>query len=227
MEIQPVHLKGDQSWVFIGRTDAEAEAPIVWPPDEKSWLIWKDPDAGKDWRQEEKGTTEDEMAGWHPWLDGRESEWTLGVGDGQGGLACCDSWDHEESDMIEQMNWTELKIQKLPSACTLLFPPWRSTIFFYLELGGQVLHLLNCFLSFTTQFEFHCSGETFLLNPSALTDFFLHLNSSSTCLGLKCQILFLSFCMHPSSHTKWSVSWELVTYLFLSLALSSGMPRTY
>ena len=89
-EIQPVHPKGDQSWIFIGRTDAEAETPILWPSHAKSWLIGKDSDAGRDWGPEEKGTTEDEMAGWHHWLDGRESVWTPGVGDGQGGLACCD-----------------------------------------------------------------------------------------------------------------------------------------
>ena len=88
-EIQLVHAKGNQSWVFIGRTDVEAETPIFWPPDVKSWLIWKDPDVGKDWKQEEKGMTEDEMAGWHHQLDGRESEWTPGDGDEQGGLACC------------------------------------------------------------------------------------------------------------------------------------------
>ena len=108
-EIQPVHPKGDQSWVFIGRTDAEAETPILWPPDVKSWLIGKDPDAGKDWRQEEKRTTEDEMVGWHYWLNGHEFEQTLGVGDGQGGLACCDSWGWKSqtrlSDWI-QLNWT-------------------------------------------------------------------------------------------------------------------------
>ena len=108
-EIQPVHPKGDQSWVFIGRTDAKAETPILWPPYAKSWLIGKDPDAGRDWGQEEKGTTEDEMAGWHHQLNGRESEWTLGVGDGQGGLACCDSWGLKESDTAERLNWTELK----------------------------------------------------------------------------------------------------------------------
>ena len=88
-EIQPVHPKGDQSWVFIGRTDVEAETPILRPPDVKNWLIGKDPDAGEDWRQEEKGTTENEMVGWHHWLDGREFKWALGVGDGQGGLECC------------------------------------------------------------------------------------------------------------------------------------------
>ena len=107
-EIQPVHPKGDQSWVFIWRTDAKAETPILWPPHIKSWLIGKDPDAGRDWGQEEKGTTEDEMAGWHHWLDGPEYGWTLGVGDGQKGLVCCDSWGGKESDMTERLNWTEL-----------------------------------------------------------------------------------------------------------------------
>ena len=106
-QLQLVHSKGDQSWVFIGRTDVEAETPILWPPDAKSWLIRKDPDAGKDWRQEEKWITEDEMVGWHHWLDGHEFEWTLGVGDGQGGLACCDSWGRKELDMTERLNWTE------------------------------------------------------------------------------------------------------------------------
>ena len=105
-EIQPVHPKGDQYWVFTGRTDPEAETPILWPPHAKSWLIGKDPDAGRDWGQE-KGMTEDEMAGWHHPLDGHEFEWTPGVGDGQGGLACCNSWGREESDMTEQLNWTE------------------------------------------------------------------------------------------------------------------------
>ena len=108
-EIPPVHPKGNQSWVFIGRTDAEAETPVLWPPDAKSWLIWKAPNAGKDWGQEEKGTTEDEMTGWYHRLNGRESEWTPGVGDGQGGLACCDSWGGKELDTTERLNWTELK----------------------------------------------------------------------------------------------------------------------
>ena len=107
-EIHPVHSKGDQSWVFIGRTDAEAETPILWPPHVKSWLTGKDPDAGRNWGQEEKGMTEDELAGWHHRLDGHEFEWTPGVGAGQGGgLACCDSWGRKESDMSEQLNWTE------------------------------------------------------------------------------------------------------------------------
>ena len=105
-EIQPVHSKGDKSWVFFGRTDAKAETPILWPPHAKSWLIEEDSDAGRDWGQEEKGMTEDEMAGWHHWLNGCESEWTLGVGDGQGGLACCDSWGRRESDTTEQLIWS-------------------------------------------------------------------------------------------------------------------------
>ena len=109
-EIQPVHSKGDQSWVFFGRTDAKAETPILWPPHAKSWLIGKDSDAGRGWGQEEKGTTEDEMAGWHHWLNGHGSEWTPGVGDEQGGLACCNSWGHKELDMIERLNWTELRL---------------------------------------------------------------------------------------------------------------------
>ena len=106
-EIQLVHSKGDRPWVFFGRTDAKAETPVLWPPHAKSWLIGKDSDAGRGWGQEEKGTTEDEMAGWHHCLDGHESEWTPGVGDGQGGLACCDSWGHKELDTTEQLNWTE------------------------------------------------------------------------------------------------------------------------
>ena len=103
-EIQPVHPKGDQSWVFIGKTDAEAEIPILWPPDAKSWLIWKDPDAKKDWEQEEKGMTEDEMVGWHYWLDEHESEQTVGNGEGQGSLVCYNPWGHKESDMTVWLN---------------------------------------------------------------------------------------------------------------------------
>ena len=109
LEVQPVHSKGYQPWDFFGRSDAKAETPVLWPLHEKSWLIGKDPAAGRDWGQEEKGTTEDEMAGWHHRLDGHEFEWTPGVGDGQGGLACCDSWGHKESDMTERLNWTEVK----------------------------------------------------------------------------------------------------------------------
>ena len=108
-EIQPIHPKGDQSWVFIGRTDAEAETPILSLPHVKGWLIGKDPDVGEDWRWEEKGTTENEMVGWHHRLNGHEFGWTLGVGNGQGGLACCSPWGCKESDTTERLNWTELK----------------------------------------------------------------------------------------------------------------------
>ena len=107
-EIQPITPKGNQSWMFIGRTDAEAETPILWLPDVKSWPIWKDPDAGKDWGQEERCTTEDEMAGCHHRLDRHEFEWTPGVDDGQGSLMCCSPWGHKESDTTEQLKWTEL-----------------------------------------------------------------------------------------------------------------------
>ena len=106
-EIQPVHSEGDQPWDFLWRNDVKAETPILWPPHAKSWLIAKDSDAGRGWGQE-KGTTEDKMAGWYHWLNGRESEWTPGVGDGQGGLACCDSWGRKESDTTERLNWSEL-----------------------------------------------------------------------------------------------------------------------
>ena len=104
-EIKPVNPKWNQSWIFTGRTDAEAEMPILWPPDAKNWLFRTDPaDAGKDWRQEEKGMTEDEMVGWHYWLNGHEFEQTLGNGEGQGSLACCSPWGHKELDMTEQLN---------------------------------------------------------------------------------------------------------------------------
>ena len=107
-EIKPIHPKGKQSWIFIGSTDAEAETPILWSCDVKNWLIWKDPDAEKDWMWEEKGITKDEMVGWHHRLNGHEFEWTLGVDDGQGGLACYSPWDHKDSDTTEWLNWIEL-----------------------------------------------------------------------------------------------------------------------
>jgi len=107
-EIQPVHSKRYQSWVFFGRTDAKAEIPVLWLPHAKSWLVGKDSEAGRDWGQEEKGTTEDEMVGWHHWSGGHKFVWTPGVGDGQGGLACCNSWGRKKSDTTEPLNWTEL-----------------------------------------------------------------------------------------------------------------------
>ena len=105
-EIQPVHPKGDQSWVFTGSIDVEAETPIPWPPDVKNRLISKNPDAGKNWRQEEKGAAEDEMVAWHHRLNGHEFGCTLGVGDGRGGLACCSPWGRQELNMTEWLNWT-------------------------------------------------------------------------------------------------------------------------
>ena len=132
-ETQPVHPKGDQSLVLIGRTDAEAETPMLWPPDAKSWLTGKNPSAGRDWGQEEKGTTEDaKMAGWHHQLNRHEFGWTPGVGDGQGGLACCDSWGHKESDRTERLNWTERICGEQGTLlhgwweCKLIQPLWRT-----------------------------------------------------------------------------------------------------
>ena len=144
-EIQLVHSKGDQSWVFIGRTDAEAETPIFWPPDAKSWLIGKDPDAGRDWEQEEKGTTEGEMAGWHHRLDGHEFEWTLGAGDGQGGLACCDSWGGKELDMTEQLNWKGAFVNiydKLLCRGNLIFKVGDDSLFWFIWMIPDLLQTL-------------------------------------------------------------------------------------
>ena len=106
-KIKPVNPKGNQSWILIGKTDAEAETPILWPPDVKNWLTRKDPDAGKDWRQE-KGMTDDEMVRWHHWFDGHEFEQALGIGDGQGSLVCCSPWGCKKSNMTEWLNWTEV-----------------------------------------------------------------------------------------------------------------------
>ena len=110
-KIKSVSPKGNQSWRFFGRTDAEAEAPIVWPHDVKSWLIRKDPDAGKDWRQEEKGTAEDELVGWHCQLNGHEFDQALGDGEGQGSLMCCSPWGYKESYMAS--NWTSTTNNKM------------------------------------------------------------------------------------------------------------------
>ena len=112
-EMKPVNPKGNQSLIFIGRTDAEAEALILWPSDAQSWLIGKDLDAGKDWTQEEKGTTEDEMVGWHHQINGHEFEQALGDGEGQGSLACCSPWGHKELDTTEWLNWTEGRKRKM------------------------------------------------------------------------------------------------------------------
>ena len=138
-EIQPVHPKGNQSWIFIGRTDAEAETPILWLPDVKRWLIQKHPDAGKDWGQGEKGTTEDEMVGWHHRLNGHQFGQTPGVGDGQGGLACCGSWGRRESDTTERLNWLIHISDYTPD-------PWRK------KFSGFCSDILN--YSFITLFCF-------------------------------------------------------------------------
>ena len=136
-EIQPVHSEGDQPWDFFGRNDAKAETPVIWPPHAKSWPIGKDFDAGRDWGQEEQGTTEDEMAGWHHWLDGCESEWTLGDGDGQGGLACCNSWGCKELDTTErtELNWTDVEVCSFYS-CFLegFYDKW----IFYIMIKGAI-----------------------------------------------------------------------------------------
>ena len=126
--MQPVHSKGNQSCMFFGRTDAKTETPVLWPPHAKSWLIGKDSDAERDWGQEEKGMTEDEMAEWHHWLDGHEFEWTPGVGDGQGGLGCCNSWRRKESDRIERLNWTDCSISvSLEILFGVMWPKWSWT----------------------------------------------------------------------------------------------------
>ena len=119
-EIKPVNPKGNQSWVFIGRTDAEAKTPILWPPDVKCWLIGKDPDAGKDWRWEEKGTAEDEMVGWHHWFNGCEFEQAPGVGDGQGSLVCCRPWGSQNQTRLR--NWTTTSFGNLLS----VYMFWRN-----------------------------------------------------------------------------------------------------
>ena len=144
-EIQLVHSEGDRSWVFFGRTDSKAETPILCPPHVKSWLIGKDSDAWRDWGKEEKRMTEDEMVGWHHWLDGHELEWTPGVGDGQGGPACCDSWDRKESDTTGRLNWTELMYQIQTSKNEIKSLPLSgsvSTSNLYFSLGL----IYNCML---------------------------------------------------------------------------------
>ena len=136
-EIKPVNPKGNQSWIFIGGSDAEAEAPILWLPDVKDWLIWKDPDAGKDWRQEEKGMTEDKMVGWHHQLNGHEFGLATGDGEGQGNLVCCSPWCHKELDTTECLNSSNNKMNDL-AFCFIIFKvksilrPYYINLFFIL-----------------------------------------------------------------------------------------------
>ena len=143
-EIQPVHPKGNQFWISIGSTNAEGEAPILGPPDAKSWLIWKDLDAGKDWRWEEKWMTEDELVGWYHWLNGHEFGQAPGVGDGKEGLVSSSPWGPQESDMTEQLNWTELEVKKV--ICSIA----EGRIVFHRESGrvsrGQLQEILQCWL---------------------------------------------------------------------------------
>ena len=160
-EIQPVHPEGNQSWIFTGRTDVEAETPILWPPDAKSWLR-KDPDAGKDWGQEEKGMTEDEMVGWHHRLNGPGFGWTPGDADGQRGLACCSSWGCRESDTTEWLNWTELNLVMFMCKVFSCFVERGCLLWLVRSLGktlsafpllhsvlqGQICLLLQVFLDF-------------------------------------------------------------------------------
>ena len=150
-EDQTVNPKGNQSWIFIGRTDAETEA--LWPPDVKNWLTGKDPDAGKDWRQVEKGTTEDEMVGWHHGLNGRESEWTPGDGDEQGGLVCCDSWGRKESDTTEWLNWTEC----------LWMITWSCTDPFYWQYKSELFPVLDYYKCDTTTYHDNFFGCKYVL----------------------------------------------------------------
>ena len=154
-EIQLVPPKGNQSWIFIGRTDAEAETPILWPLDAKNWHIWKDPDAGKDWGQEEKGMTGNEMVGWHHRLNGHGFEWILGVGDGQGGLACCGSWVRKESDTTEWLNWTEKKLRNcLVQTLNLLAE--ETDVFDRTKKMRKKKDLLNASVLVYTSIQNHC-----------------------------------------------------------------------
>ena len=186
-EIQPVHPKGDQSWMFIGRTDADAESPILWSPDRKSWFIWKDPDAGKDWRWEEKGMTEDEMVGWHHWLNRHEFEWTPGVGDGQGGLACCCPWGCKELDTNERLNWTEPRSQNLCHQCQASVK---------LQLA---LHLLLVII-----LQFYNLAPPL---PSSL--------SNSSCLFTHCGLLCDIYCTVPLWSSRYCTIWLKMSYFYL------------
>ena len=157
-EIQPVHPKENQSWIFIGRTDAKTKTLIFWPPDAKSWLIGKDPDTGKDWRQEEKGMIEDEMVGWRHWLNGHEFEQTLGVGDGQGGLECYSPWGHKELDTTEWLNWTDKYIYTYKISTNYQTKLYDGFIFSNVWYG----YSLSIFILFLPLFPIHPKLHLFL-----------------------------------------------------------------
>ena len=154
-EIKPVDPKGNQSWILIGRTDAEAETPMFWPLDVKNWLTGKDPDAGKDWRQEEKGTTEDKVVGWLHWLDGHEFEQSLGVGDGQGSLACYSPWGRKESDTTEWLNRTELpygrRARNVGVSVAFFIQEHYNTIAHWIPLSKGSIHVPCCLTMGTRQ----------------------------------------------------------------------------
>ena len=164
-EIQTVHPKGNQSWIFIGRTDAEAEAPILWPPDVKNWLIGKDPDAGKDWRLKEKGMTEDEMVVWHHRLHAHEFEHAPGVGEGQGGQACCRPWGRKAPDMTEQLNWTELMG---PDAMILVFWMLSFKLIFSLSSFTFIKSLFSSSLPSAIRVDIVCTSEVVDISPNNL-----------------------------------------------------------
>ena len=205
-EIQLVHPKGSQPWIFIGRTDAEAETPILWPPDVKNWLIKKDPDAGKDWRQEEKGTTEDEMVGWHRGLNGHEFEQAPGVGDRQGSLACCNPWGYKESDRTEQLNWNWIHI---PILFQILFLyrlyrvlSWVSCAMELVLLDIYFLYVLvvqslsHVWLFVTPRTEAHHVSLSFIVSQSLLKLMSIESVLPSNQLILFCPLLLPSVFPH-------------------------------
>ena len=184
-EIQPVHPKGNRSWIFTGRTDVETEVPILWPPDAKTWLIGEDPDAGKDWGQEEKGLTEEEMVGWHHRLNGPEFEQALGVGDGQGSLVCCGPWGRKDLDTIERLNWTDKFLSdllvELKYSCTYLKASDVHVLCIpaFLIYSSKVLApALNCPLSHIISVHLCIIFNLFSFTSSLNTMFLLGLSNS-------------------------------------------------
>ena len=188
-EIQLVHSEGAQPWDFFGRNDAKAETPVLWPPHAKCWLIGKDSDAGRDWGQEEKGMPDDEMAGWHHWLDGGESEWTPGVGDEQGGLACCNSWGCKESETTERLNWIELTCIFHNSMFCLL-------VWLY-EWNCNVLCVYLCLISFVQNY----SRFTFDAMYSSIS-FIRILVYEYQFSQFSCSVMSDSLRPHESQHTR-------------------------
>ena len=180
--------------MFFGRTHAKAKTPILWPPHGKSWLIGKNPDAGRDWGQEEKGMTENEMAGWHHRINGHEFEWTLGVGDGQGGLACCNSWGCKELDMTEWLNRTKLRTVSDKSRCTVTlcyptsWPTWCYPAFLFLPVylyEGVFLFIFSCFSLIMFKHIFHA---WIFFSVNYLFMCIIHLSSVGIATGFLCRL---------------------------------------